>query len=259
MTITTGTVHTDLGINSVSTEVGGGGIYNVGDAGVVVSGNQVAAFDDDGPLFSGTDFADGDGLGLGDIKAYHVHDNGDGTFNIYYQERDADPLPTTVTNWVVTFDLSGSMVGDATQITSGAFSTTNTKMLTYATDLPDGSIFMLGTTNAIVDADGGIVAELDPLGGVTDGAAVQQHPVDVAVTGDHIFYTWTESTAGSGGGVFGYRREQGAAGQRGGRTVSDQRRDLFGVRPARIGAVRNAVGWPCGCGLDRWRHPARRR
>jgi Ca2+-binding RTX toxin-like protein len=193
-----------VGIGGTDTTIGGGGIYRVGDMGVVVSGPQVAAFNDDGQVFAATEFADGTGLGFGRLDAYFVHDNGNGTMNIYYQVRDADPLPTNVTNWVVTLDSTGTETAPATQLTSGAFGVTNRSMLEYAVDLPDGNIFVIpfsSLTGLIVDAMGNTVTTFDQLGGIGQ-TAVQGHGIDLAVAGDKYFYTWVDSSSGEAGGTF---------------------------------------------------------
>ena len=67
MSISAGAAPYSIGINSVE-PLRGGGIYRVGEAGVVASGNQVAAFDDNGVLFNTTSFADSSGLGQPDLS-----------------------------------------------------------------------------------------------------------------------------------------------------------------------------------------------
>ena len=194
---------TDIGIGSVDTLTGSGGTYRVGEAAVFVSGNMVAAINDDGVVFAATEYADGSGLGLGSVRPMHVHDNGDGTFELYYQIYDADPLPASYSNWRVTIDAgTGAATAAATEITSGAFATNDTSMLRYAASLPDGNIFIVYPETiggaAIVDPDGTVVHALANFGGIgttTSG----MHPVDVTVSGSHIFYTWVDSDFGEHG------------------------------------------------------------
>lgn len=192
-----------IGFGSVETLTGSGGTYRVGDAAVFVTGNMVAAINDDGVLFEATEFVDGSGLGLGRIFPMHVHDNGDGTFELYYQVYDADPLPAFYSNWRVTIDVStGDPVGTAAEITTGAFSTTNTRMLRFAAELPDGNIFIVHPQTvggaSIVDPDGNTVHDLPNFGGFGVTTA-GMHPVDVTVTGSNIFYTWVDSDFGEAG------------------------------------------------------------
>ncbi len=207
MTISFDGAPVSIGLSGVSTTTGSGGTYRVDDAAVYVSGNMVAAINDDGVVFSATEYADASGLGLGDLRPYHVHDNGDGTFNIYYQVRDADPLPTTITNYIVTIDLAtGAATGAPTEVTSGAFSVTDNSMIYTAHSLPDGNIFVVpfsfeGDEVLITDADGTVLHTGDTVGG-RGFSAVQQHGSDVTVSNGHIFYAYVDSQAGEAGSTY---------------------------------------------------------
>ena len=136
-------------------------------------------------------------------KADVTRDNGDGTMNVYYQIRDADPLPTTISNWVVTLDAgTGRETGAATEITSGVFGTTDQDMLHRAFDLPNGTIAVIQALPnfsaahlIIARADGTEIGRSD--GAV--GANVFDLPAtyDLAVVGDRLLVTWVETDAGA--------------------------------------------------------------
>lgn len=202
MTLSYDTANISIGLNSVPTLDGGGGSYRVGDAAVFVSGNRVAAINDDGPLFQAIEYVDGSGLGLGRIIPYHVHDNGNGTFGLYYQVYDADPLPANYTNWLATLDVTtGVATGPATQFTTGPFSITNGKMMSFAADLPDGNIFLVANTTQIVTPTGDVIATLPPVGGI-GVTTVGHHPRDLTVSGDKIFYAWVDSSFGEAAATY---------------------------------------------------------
>ncbi|MCE8519066.1 hypothetical protein KBY31_20290 [Ruegeria pomeroyi] len=191
----------DVGFGSVRTEVGSGGIYRVGDIGIAVSGNRVAGFDDTGVLFGNVEYADASGLGLGNLLPYHVRDNKDGTFSIYYQVRDADPLPVTISNFKVTLDLNGQPTGPAQSLT-GLLAITNNTMLDFAADMPNGNILLVPQSESrlyFVSPDGAVITTAEPFPGLGKhgNASVQQHPYDVAFVNNKIFFAWTQTTAGS--------------------------------------------------------------
>ncbi|KNG92919.1 calcium-binding protein [Pseudaestuariivita atlantica] len=229
--------ETFIGFGGTRTTTGSGGSYRVDDAAVFVSGNQVAAINDDGVVFRATEFADATGLGLGNLLPYHVHDNGDGTFNIYYQVRDADPLPTVITNWVVTFDLAtGAETAPATQLTSGAFGVTDNSMIYNAHSLPNGNIFVVpftfeGDNALIVDPMGTVLHTGDTIGG-RGFTAANSYGSDVTVSGDLIFYAWVDSTSGEAGSthlqVFDMEGNEVVAPQ----MVSDAVGSGFGLPPS---------------------------
>ncbi len=192
-----------VGLGSVDTTQGGHGIYRIGDAAVIINGSMIASFNDDGQVFSAISYADTSGLGaFGSIEEMFVHDNDDGTMTVYYQQRAG--LPITVSNWQVSLDAqTGQPLGPATEILSGAFSTTSTSMLQFAADLPGSDIFMVDPSGQglIVDAAGAVLTTLDPLGGF-GATAVQGHNVDVAVSGNTLFYAYVDNSFGEAGPVF---------------------------------------------------------
>ncbi|MCT4556193.1 MAG: hypothetical protein N4A53_16045 [Pelagimonas sp.] len=192
-----------IGLGSVNTLSGSGGSYRVGEAAVFVSGNLVAAVNGDGVVFNATEFVDDSGLGgFGRVIPYHVHDLGDGTFNIYYQLYDADPLPAVYTNWMVNIDLtSGTNTAAPTQFSSGPLGTTNTEMMQFAVDLPDGNIFLIAGQGRIIDPDGNLAYALaaQPGTGVTTSG---MHPMDATVTGNNIFYFWVDSAFGEAASTY---------------------------------------------------------
>ncbi|SPJ26970.1 calcium-binding protein [Falsiruegeria mediterranea] len=203
MAISLGTTFpsADVGIGGVRTEIGSGGIYRIGDIGVAVSGNLVSGFDDTGVLFAGVEYADASGLGLGNLLPYHVRDNGNDTFTIYYQVRDADPFPVTVSNFKVTLDINGQPTGPAESL-AGLLAITQRTMLDFAADMPDGNILLIPQEESrlyFVDPDGNIQTTAATFPGMNrhGDAAVQQHPYDVAFSDDKIFFAWTETTAGA--------------------------------------------------------------
>ena len=191
---------------ATSIGIGSGRVYRVGDAAVVVSGNRIAAINDDGEVFAARDYADASGLGLGNLLPYHVHDNRDGTLNVYYQVRDGDPLPIETTNWVRTLDAqTGDPTGQATELTTGPLALTNQAMLEHAVSLPDGSIAVLnanvtstGMQLHIVNPDGSQISESPEFatGSSLATFALQFH-YDVAVAGDKLLVTWTDTFGGS--------------------------------------------------------------
>ena len=178
-------------------------VYRVGDTAILAGGAYIGGYNDDGEAFQTRQFADDSGLGLGRLTTFHVHDNGDGTMNVYYQIRDADPLPTTISNWVVTLDAdTGRETGAATEITSGVFGNTDQDMLQRAFDLPDGNIAVIQALPnfsaahlIIARADGTEIGRSD--GAV--GANVFDLPAtyDLAVVGDRLLVTWVETDAGA--------------------------------------------------------------
>ncbi len=178
-------------------------VYRVGDAAVLAGGAYIGAFNDDGEVFTARKYADDSGLGLGKLDTYHVHDNGDGTMNVYYQIRDADPLPTLITNWVVTLNAqTGEEIAPASQITTGAFSRNDQSMMEKGFDLPNGNIALIQAhatfTSAVLviaDADGNVIGESASVLGANVFGIYGMY--DLAVVGDNLVVTWLDTDAGA--------------------------------------------------------------
>ena len=178
-------------------------VYRVGDKAMLAGGAYIGGYDDDGVVFAPVKFADDTGLGLGRVETYFVHDNRDGTMDVFYQVRDSEPLPTVITNHVVTLDAeTGAEVRAATEITSGVFSVNTQAMLQRAFDLPDGNIAAIMANPSlssaqlvIAKADG---TELGRSGSVLDASVFDMHGTyDLAIVGDRIFVTWVKTDAGA--------------------------------------------------------------
>lgn len=183
--------------------------YRVGETAVLAGGAYIGAYGDDGMVFAPVKYADDSGLGLGELITYFVHDNGDGTMDVFYQIRDADPLPAVLTNWKVTLNAStGAEVSAATQITSGVFSRDDQGMLEYAEDLPNGNIAVIladptiATAKLVItDADG---TEIGSSGLVMNGNVFAiRATYDLTVVGDKIFVAWVETDGGAARHTYG--------------------------------------------------------
>ncbi|MEP2785141.1 MAG: calcium-binding protein [Pseudoruegeria sp.] len=190
----------------------GGRVFRVGDNGVVIQGNMIGSFDDDGVVFAAVEFEAAPG-GWGDIDPYFVHDNGDGTMNVYYRITGPD-LPLTHTDVYVTLDAeTGATIGSPQELPYsqtgdlGALGHTNAsgqadgQMLQQAISLSDGTIALVDTTNIlnqfvfkIVNADGSSVALSTSL-----GSGIFNHDsqllFDLTEVGDKVAVVWTETSA----------------------------------------------------------------
>ena len=203
-----------LSITATDIPVGFGNAqaYRIGEGGLAVGGALVVGFGEGGAGFAARAYADSDGLGLGDVRPYHVRDNADGTADIYYQVRDADPLPTQVSNWVVTVDAAtGAGRGAARSLTEGPLARNDAAPWEAAIDLPDGRLAVLqadvtfrSMTLSVVDRDGGNATSGEPFGQQPlDLPRYTLGSYDMAVLGDTLFVTWAYGQAGSAGRVYG--------------------------------------------------------
>ncbi len=194
----------------------GGRVFRVGDHGVVVQGNRIASFSDDGVVFEALDYEPAPG-GWGKVDPYFVHDNGDGTMNVYFR-LTGPGLPLTHDDVYVTLnadtgakigpthDLPYSQFGDL-----GAMGHTDVaghadgQMLQQAISLSDGTIALVDTANVlnqfvfkIVNADGTSVALSSSLGsGIFNHGS--QLLFDLTEVGDKVAVVWSETAPGSTG------------------------------------------------------------
>lgn len=197
-----------LGFNDIG--LGSGRVYRVGDNGVIVSGNQIAAFDDDGLVFSAVEFEPAPG-GFGRITPFHVHDNQDGTMNVYFRLTGSS-LPLTHRDVYVTLNAeTGAVTGPLTDLPYagvdglGGMGHTNSsgqadgQMLQQAVSLSDGTIALIDTATTlnqflfkIVNPDGTVVSQSASLGTMVSSYA-QQLLFDMTEVGDKIAVAWTNS------------------------------------------------------------------
>ncbi|MFT7595989.1 MAG: Ca2+-binding RTX toxin-like protein [Paracoccaceae bacterium] len=196
----------------------GGRVYRVGDNGVVIRGNMIAAFDDDGAVFSAVEFEPAPG-GFGKIDPYHVHDNGDGTMNVYYRLTGSG-LPLTHNDVYVTLNAeTGGKIGPTHDLPysgdglggTGGMSHTDAsghadgQMLQQAISLSDGTIAMVDSATTlntyvfkIVNADGTHVSlstSFDTGGSNHDSQLL----FDLAEVGNKIAVVWARNAPGDTG------------------------------------------------------------
>ncbi|WP_282158567.1 calcium-binding protein [Shimia thalassica] len=180
--------------------------YRVDDNAVVVGADggtlYIRAFDDDGPVFDTQQFADHGSVGFGEVIVYHIHDNRDGSMNVYYQVRDADPLPAQLTNWVVTLDTeTGLETGPATELTTGIFGDNTMSMLDNAWSLPNGNIAAaINGTFVVADPDGNIVGQTQSA--LTSAPHGVNWLNDLAVVDDQLAVAYASHRAGAANEVF---------------------------------------------------------
>ncbi|MEQ9694420.1 hypothetical protein [Shimia sp. SDUM112013] len=175
--------------------------YRVDDNVVIVGANSgqlfVRAFDDDGPVFDTYQYADFGDVGLGEVIVYHIHDNRDGTMNLYFQVRDAAPLPAIMTNWMITLDAeTGQETGPATELTTGVFGDNTVSMLDNAWSLPNGNIAVAHQGHFMVaDPMGNLIGQSQ--GTLTAAAHGVGWLNDLAVVGDRLAVVYASHRAGS--------------------------------------------------------------
>ncbi|UWQ92438.1 hypothetical protein K3727_06500 [Rhodobacteraceae bacterium M382] len=181
--------------------LGSGRTYRVGDAAVTVNGNRISSVNDDGLVFDTVEFADASGLGLGNLTTYHLHDNTDGSMTLFYQIRDADPLPVTISNWKITLDAAtGAAVAPAEELTEGPLSATDQTMLHHAYSLPDGNILIHNWMGlSLMDNDGALVTSVGNPGFDRFVGGVFGEQLSWSTVGlDGVFAVGAARTVGSG-------------------------------------------------------------
>jgi len=185
----------------------GGRVYRVDDNGIVINGNLIAAFDDDGVVFAAVEFEPAPG-GFGKIDPYHIHDNSDGTMNVYFRLTGPN-LPLTHSDVYVTLNAdTGAKIGPTHDLpyagdklggTGGMGHTDATgrahgQMLQQALSLSDGTIAVVdGNSLKIVKADGSHISQSTAFsGGVTSHDS--QLLFDLAEVGNKIAVVWATSS-----------------------------------------------------------------
>jgi Ca2+-binding RTX toxin-like protein len=202
-------VSTTLGIDDIG--LASGRTYRVGDNGVVISGNRIASFDDDGLVFAALEYVPSPG-GWGEVDPYFVHDNSNGTFNVYFRLTGPD-LPLTHRDVYVTLDAeTGATIGTTQDLPYsqfgdlGAMGHTDTaghadgQMLQQAISLSDGTIAIVDATIAlnqavfkIVNADGTSVS-LSAAFARSITSHDSQLLFDLTEVGDQIAVVWASDS-----------------------------------------------------------------
>ena len=193
-----------------------GRVFRVGDNAVVIRGNQIAAFDDDGVVFEMLEYEPApSGFGA-EVDPYFVHDNGDGTFNVYFR-LSGGGLPLTHKDVYITLnaetgakigpthDLPASQFGDLGAMGHTSGGKASGQMLQQAISLSDGTIAIVDTSTAlnqaifkIVNADGTSVAISTAF-----TPAITNHDsqllFDLSEVGDKVAVVWANATQGTTG------------------------------------------------------------
>ncbi len=200
----------DINVALTIDEIGlaGGRVFRVGDKGIAVLGNRISAFDDDGVVFEALEYEPAPG-GFGRIDPYFIHDNEDGTFNLYFRLTGGG-LPLKHSDVYITLDAeTGAKIGDTHAL---PFSNTNDQgamgqtdasgkasgeMLQQAISLSDGTIALVDNTTIlnqfvfkIVNPDGSSVAMSTSIG---SGRASHNSQLnfDLTEVGDTVAVAWS--------------------------------------------------------------------
>ena len=202
------TISVNLALTIDDIGLTGGRVFRVGDQGVIIQGNTVASFNDDGVVFKALEYEPAPG-GWGKVDPYFVHDNGDGTMNVYFR-LTGPGLPLTHDDVYVTLNAdTGAKIGSTHDLPYsqfgdlGALGHTDAtghadgQMLQQAISLTDGTIAVVdGFALKIVNADGTSVALSSSFGSGTASHA-SQLLVDLTEVGDKVAVAWAGTAPGS--------------------------------------------------------------